>query len=1257
MKSGSEKPKGPAFSPQEVINAINTDHAKGGAGTPKEVLQPKPTSYIVTEGSTQSDPVRRANMLRDRIADTEKLIMAAPSGERKDMHRRMLPLYKKQLADLEHGVVSAPETAEFPPAHEMVSPEALFRVKSDKPQSPTETPAVAAPAGSRLNPDAVIAAMNARHEQKTVASKPSAPVPTPETQSAAARKAFVHEERVRAVTDARARGAAVRAEAVPQSPEPASTIAELTGTQGARATFEKIAKDSDAAVRAGTAEAFPRSTGAAPLPSDNRAQEMMDIFNARQSKAAEARTREAASPVASKFEKAFGIAHSDLEQIDGFTKLSSAQQKLVFENLSSFAQSGSSFMGGVWEGLIGTKNAVPPKGSRGMGAYGPMLAQLVGAVADGPNVYEEKDGTLLPSFMKMPAMEGKRDARYQMVKAIEAFNKQAHTMARTPASWLQDGIGTHSEKKTWFSALKDRFSKDRKNYNEYQNRQAQYDTAKRLLSEEMERAGFSPAEVAAQLVAADSRMFEMQFLQTSPDAAREVQNIPKQSFWKQVGEQMKSAGGYAALGFVWRSATAEALHILSGPVLAAAIGSTRGWNKSAALIRERDRMARTHDPELEKLERDYHAQKPGTASAEEARKKLEAYRAGMLNIVDAQHAVKIGKDGSVRESGLTSKIVKLNAEYEHATLMRSEAEAKGDVDAISAWNEKRDKLLERMVARVQYAEDKQKLNRISFGTRGERGKNVADFWTALGQAKVHLAEEGMRSSNPKNPETTEGRLKRFLDVREDRMQRDRRVRQVKSAAWAGTKAAGLALAGAYAAEAIREAWSGTPSTTEAFSARNTAPGGAEMPAPPAAETLTQHTAENVSSAEQLTPYTIQKGDNLWNILSNKTELAALGETRARENAIANIVRSLTPRELQEIGITSGDVRKIYPGDTINMEKLSAILHDRHGIIESARMRFGGMPVDTKIEDVLPAQPSAAPVSPAPPSDVAAAARTSVEQNAVPANTASVPVAPSAGTTAPTTGAEAVPPTAAAASATPTHAAPQPQSLGRNPDGTIRYPAWDASLDNRIDNNLHWGAVDNDGGMGGGGSTGEYTITQETAPAQPQSLGRNPDGTINYGKWDASLDNRIDNNLHWGRVDNDGGIGNELSLGTRVPSPAIGYEAMLPNWEAPQTIETRSDALESFFKARLSTQMPQEQWMRWARAQNIFSNEGRISLEIHRQQWLTDRENLVKLLKHYNIPGRMPNETNDWIDRATRALAAKITSEEYRELFRIPKPRQ
>lgn len=1256
MKSGSEKPKGPAFSPQEVINAINTDHAKGGAGTPKEVLQPKPTSYIVTEGSTQSDPVRRANMLRDRIADTEKLIMAAPSGERKDMHRRMLPLYKKQLADLEHGVVSAPETAEFPPAHEMVSPEALFRVKSDKPQSPTETPAVAAPAGNRLNPDAVIAAMNARHEQKTVASKPSAPVPTPETQSAAARKAFVHEERVRAVTDAPARGAAVRAEAVPQSPEPASTIAELTGTQGARATFEKIAKDSDAAVRAGTAEAFPRSTGAAPLPSDNRAQEMMDIFNARQSKAAEARTREAASPVASKFEKAFGIAHSDLEQIDGFTKLSSAQQKLVFENLSSFAQSGSSFMGGVWEGLIGTKNAVPPKGSRGMGAYGPMLAQLIGAVADGPNVYEEKDGTLLPSFMKMPAMEGKRDARYQMVKAIEAFNKQAHTMVRTPASWLQDGIGTHSEKKTWFSALKDRFSKDRKNYNEYQNRQAQYDTAKKLLSEEMERAGFSPAEVAAQLIEADKHMFEMQFLQTSPDAAREVQNIPKQSFWKQVGEQMKSAGGYAALGFVWRSATAEALHILSGPVLAAAIGSTRGWNKSAALIRERDRVARMHDPELEKLERDYHARKPGTASAEEARKKLEAYRAGMLNIVDAQHAVKIGKYGSVRESGLTSKIVKLNAEYEHATLMRAEAEAKGDVDAISAWNEKRDKLLERMVARVQYAEDKQKLNRISFGTRGERGKNVADFWTALGQAKVHLAEEGMRSSNPKNPETTEGRLKHFLDVREDRMQRDRRVRQVKSAAWAGTKAAGFALAGAYAAEALREAWSGTPSATETFSTRNNAPVGTETSSTSsAAEAFAQHTAENVSSAEQLAPYTIQKGDNLWDILSDKTELAALGETRARENAVANIVRSLTPRELQEIGITSGDVRKLYPGDSINMERLSAVLHERQSIIESARARFGTLPLSTRPEDILPTQPEASSIAPTIPESAPASA-----VSPVPSASPETPVAPSdvAAASVPVTeqGTVTAPVQPEATPATPTAPA-QPQSLGRNPDGTIRYPAWDASLDDRIDNNLHWGRADGDGGIGGGGSTGEYTLAQETGSPQPQSLGRNPDGSINYGKWDASLDDRIDNNLHWGRVDNDGGIGNELSLGTRVPSPAIGYEAMLPNWEAPQTIETRSDALESFFKARLSTQMPQEQWMRWARAQNIFSNEGRISLEIHRQQWLTDRENLVKLLKHYNIPGRMPNETNDWIDRATRALAAKITSEEYRELFRIPKPRQ
>jgi hypothetical protein len=108
------------------------------------------------------------------------------------------------------------------------------------------------------------------------------------------------------------------------------------------------------------------------------------------------------------------------------------------------------------------------------------------------------------------------------------------------------------------------------------------------------------------------------------------------------------------------------------------------------------------------------------------------------------------------------------------------------------------------------------------------------------------------------------------------------------------------------------------------------------------------------SAEVHAPYTVKQGDTLWDILSQKTDLSELGETRARENAVANIIKTLRPADLQEIGITSGDVRLIHPGDTINMEKLSSLLHEHRDIIENARVRYGYLPIDTDPADIIPA---------------------------------------------------------------------------------------------------------------------------------------------------------------------------------------------------------------------------------------------------------------------------------------------------------------
>ncbi len=54
-------------------------------------------------------------------------------------------------------------------------------------------------------------------------------------------------------------------------------------------------------------------------------------------------------------------------------------------------------------------------------------------------------------------------------------------------------------------------------------------------------------------------------------------------------------------------------------------------------------------------------------------------------------------------------------------------------------------------------------------------------------------------------------------------------------------------------------------------------------------------------------------------------ISNLENAAAKERFLANVFKSLTSEELAEVGIRSGDVNKIYTGDTIDLEKLEKII--------------------------------------------------------------------------------------------------------------------------------------------------------------------------------------------------------------------------------------------------------------------------------------------------------------------------------------------
>jgi hypothetical protein len=79
---------------------------------------------------------------------------------------------------------------------------------------------------------------------------------------------------------------------------------------------------------------------------------------------------------------------------------------------------------------------------------------------------------------------------------------------------------------------------------------------------------------------------------------------------------------------------------------------------------------------------------------------------------------------------------------------------------------------------------------------------------------------------------------------------------------------------------------------------------------------------------------VATGKNLSSIIANDLlgEMYSSGElaslTKAgKDNLIANIVTRLTPEQLQNIGLSSGDIKVIKPGEYLDIKKLAEFAKD------------------------------------------------------------------------------------------------------------------------------------------------------------------------------------------------------------------------------------------------------------------------------------------------------------------------------------------
>jgi hypothetical protein len=638
-------------------------------------------------------------------------------------------------------------------------------------------------------------------------------------------------------------------------------------------------------------------------------------------------------PFDARFASEFGVTKEMWEQIPGSEKLSFAQQKLVFENLREFSERDKSpYLKKVWEGI---------KESLGSEKHtGPILQTLTQLVESaalyGPKVHEE-NGELLTDFV---GLDIPREKRKEWKRTFDALNATAHRMSKTPASWQEDGIGTHSEKESkMMSFMKNTFSPARKRYKEYQEIQASYDAQKKELSRILGEAGYEPGAIAAKLVDIDKNVHMLQFQQTSPDAVEVIKDIPDADMWRMVGKSLcsKSNLGYMASGAVARAAVAGVMGVFAAPAVSAAMAGGRSWDRTAAEMRERDRAARmgTRDTSGE-----------------------------ALNIVSAEMTIDIA--GEKREVGATQKLQYLIDKYR---TLRETNDIEGPPSP--RYIKDMNNLLESIRVRASYVEDKQRLNRINFGDKEERPVQMAKLYETLALAQMIVADNSNfpKIDEPipdwrkdKNPKTLEERLASELSKTENIIQGKRRSRQVKEASWhalragtfsyiGGSLVRDLGLEGKLGAlmqdsrgvelspfdeplltpEEIARANAGTVPPVGANAANF--PYAEDAPMSPNAANFPY--AEEAPMAAEHPPYTIRSGDTLTKILKEQMpEIQVLEAGKEQNTAIANILRGLSPEELQSVGIRSGNPDLIFAGDKIDIDALHKIVASHQSIIDS-----------------------------------------------------------------------------------------------------------------------------------------------------------------------------------------------------------------------------------------------------------------------------------------------------------------------------------
>lgn len=661
-----------------------------------------------------------------------------------------------------------------------------------------------------------------------------------------------------------------------------------------------------------------------------------------------------------RFHTELGIHERDLRQFEGFEKLSLAQQKLIFEQVKEYKETNpQSIAGKIWEKIrspFSDDEKTSRMSGKSMEMYGATIAALVKNMAErGPKVHKTPDGKLLPDLI---GLEYHRDHRKEQREASNALNRAAYALAQTPDSWRkiifdQEAANEHDG---IFAKLKSSaariFSADAEKKNAlFIAREKAYDDAKNAFTEALRKSGMGESGIIRALIELDGKVATLQFAQTAPEALEMVRTGVDPRTTEEITRSFstKEALAYMGIGAVSKMALRQTFDWATGPAVASALGGIKSWRKSGKELIKRDQKARFGEVDTSK----------------------EA-----LNMASVSENFDIKLKNSKNEIVSTRSIDRSAVAKTRSIIDRIQAlHGETGAEALAS----RTKLLEQLKVRVEYVEEKRRLNRINFGKPHEVPNNIAKLYETLAEAHVLLADrvdpaislsemrfesikslvnergatyekvvESVKKAQVEDANIREiaqkkdARRTTYFTKREQNIQKKRLWFKTKEASKGTLKAGAFSLLGAGLFELfesdrrVTELDEIKESIQRAFESRSGIPVvenlNGTLSVAEAGFDDTSDVRGSIQTLEDLGPihdvpqipetYTIKSGDTLTNILKEHIpEIKALGPGQAQETAIANALKALTAETLKEAGL-GPNKDLIFEGKTLKLRTLA-----------------------------------------------------------------------------------------------------------------------------------------------------------------------------------------------------------------------------------------------------------------------------------------------------------------------------------------------